>query len=72
LTWQARGLAFDYLMAFYRVATARGVFPFLIDLPLKDGTMQSFKALFVPNSFTAAANSGLMFTFSARVMAVLA
>jgi hypothetical protein len=70
VTWIVGGIEFDYLMAFYRRATKRGVLPFLIDLPLQDRTMSRHKACFSPGSLNIRSNAPLLYEVTAQLMVV--
>jgi hypothetical protein len=58
LKWKTNSKGYDYLLAFYRTATAFGSLPFLIDLIFERSKLTEYTVQFVPDTFKLASQSG--------------
>lgn len=67
VSWTCSLADFDYFMAFWRTATARGALPFTVDLPLESAELTTHVARFVPGSIRLADVQGTVRTVRAAI-----
>jgi hypothetical protein len=65
--WTGDNNMYDYMMAFYRTATAFGSLTFTIDLMIDSSNMTEYVAKFVPESFQLSSQSGFTFIVAAEL-----
>jgi hypothetical protein len=67
VSWTVGGIETDYLLAFYRTASAHASEPFLIDLALDSYDLQEYEARFIPGTFAQTGYAGTTRTYSAEI-----
>ena len=64
-SWLLKDYHYQYFRAFFKAATDKGVFPFLIDLILDQPYLEEYEAKFIPESVQMDTPQGLMYTVTA-------
>ena len=69
VAWNLNPLQADYLLAFYRASSKRGVLSFTVPLILDDGSVRDYEARFIPGTLKLTGVQGLEVSYSAQLEA---
>jgi hypothetical protein len=66
--WTVGPNGYRYLNAFYRLATQEGSLPFEINLIIDHPELETYKAYFVPNTFSMQELRAMVYVFAAQLI----